>query len=214
MKFALAAHKSAVETLRDGLIDPAASTAPSPCWPDLVTIALDREVFALPFFSTLGQAARHAAELVVVLEFFGCRVTWAAVVREHCYRFRAAVSVEPDPRYCDALDVLIAAVLGFKGVSSAGVALHWSDDYGQFGNLEHTTDPDTAARRLIEAVLEPRACIVAGLATRLLSLRPLFRPQPTQSQDVMSALYNAADRDMPCDWPLTDSDRWAWEESR
>lgn len=207
----LAAHEASAETPRDGLVVPTSSTAPSDDWVNAVRVASDRESLAMPFFDTLGAAARHAAQLVVIYEFFGCRVHWAAVTREHCCRYRAAVSVEPDPTRCDALDVLLAAARGFDGVSRAGVALHWDDLSGQFGNVEHTENPDSAARRLVESVLSERTDAATLIATRLMRLQPLKRAELLGLWDVAThdphvALLRAADRDSACEWPMTDEE--------
>ena len=201
-----------VQTPRDGLVDPGASSC---C--DLgisAVIAPDNEALALPFFDTAGDAARHAAAIVVVFEFFGLRVRWVAVVAEQCYRYRAAACIKHPHSMtnCDAMDVLAAALHGFQGVSRAGIALNWADTYVQFSSTASVTTPDAAARRLVAAVLCPRNAIVTEIATRLLELRPFSREELLvaldechdfdDERDLFSALVDAANIDMPCEWPM------------
>lgn len=201
-----ASLKANLTTPRDGIVDPSKSP-PGPCWDCLTPIAEDREALAVPFFSTRGNAAYCAAQMIVVHDTFGSHVRWAAVVEEHCYRFRPAVCIDPS-LHCDAMDVLTSAVYGFTGVSRAGCALRSLDVLRQW-DAPHTRDPDEAARVLVEAVLRASVERVEDIANRLLcaGATPLGRDdllfgegcQYTQ-HDPITALLRFACTDRDCEW--------------
>lgn len=202
----LAAREADVNTPRDGIVDPS-NSPPGNCWDCLTPIEPDRKALAVPFFSTRGLAARCAAQMIVVHDTFGSHVRWAAVVEQHCYRFRPAVCVEPS-LHCDVMDVLTSVVYGFTGVSRAGCAVRSLDALRQW-DAPHTRDPDAAARVLVEAVLRARAERVTEIASRLLDAgaAPLGRDDflfgegyEHTEHDPVKTLLKFACTDSVCEW--------------
>ena len=204
----LVSRKANLTTPRDGIVDPS-NSPPGNCWDCLTPIEADRKALAVPFFTTRGFAARCAAQMIVVHDTFGSPVRWAAVVEEHCYRFRPAVCVDPSP-HCDVMDVLTSAVCGFTGVSRAGCAVRSLDALKQW-DAPHTRDPDAAARVLVEAILRARAEWVEDIAKRLLDAGPtplgrddlLFAEGCQYTEhDPLNALLRFACTDSVCEWAM------------